>query len=912
MSNDVSKLDLLKNSGDAPEWLTEEGLKTLNGGYLLKNETPKEMYVRVAKAASAYYQDADKWYEKFFDCMWKNWLCPASPILSNLGTNRGLPISCNSVHVGDSINSIFVKNHELAILSKNGAGVGIYCGDIRGRGASINGNGSSEGVIPWIKCYDATTIAVSQGSTRRGASAVYLPVEHSDIDEFINIRKPTGDINRRCLNLNHGVCISDDWMNSMLGGDSSKREIWQNILSNRVTTGEPYMFFTDNANKQNPKCYIDNGLSVKTSNICCLSGDTLVLTKNGPERIDSLVGKNVEIFDGENWVENDTFELRGHDALTRIHLKDGTHIDSNDMHRWFVSSTSHEIRNKKHSMIYTKDLVVGQYLEYHMEETHGNHEESGAYIKGFMLGDGTSTKGRPLLRLHSTKYSCMEELIKSANELMPDIAKTNAITDIHFSHEYDYTNCNKAYGTQLLKNMCGLSVRRNDLIEWATNHKKKLPNEVYSWNKTSKIKLIAGILDSDGTIGKHYSIQVSSIHKCFLESLQLLLKTLGISSGIECNVERASRLTISSYDGYHLLKIMDCKRLKYDGLKPNRKSTGWRKIVKIEKLEGIHPVYCPTLPTTGKFALSCGVMTGNTEIFLHTDKDHSFVCCLSSLNLVRWHEWKDTDLPNVAVRFLDAVIEEYIRKTENMSGMECSRASAIKGRAVGVGVLGWHTLLQESMISFDSFDAMVLNGQIFKSIREKTDVETEVMAKELGEPEWCVGHGRRNTHTIAIAPTVSNSTISGGYSAGIEPISSNIFSQKSAKGTFIRKNKTLEKILEKYKKNNHEVWKSINEYNGSVQHLDFLSSEEKSVFLTAREINQHAIIKQASQRQKWVDQGQSINLFFSSNSDPKYIHEVHVAAWKGGLKSLYYFRSEGVIRGDLASRSSEECAACEA
>lgn len=561
-------LSELHKTGEAPLWMTAEGLITLMGGYLLPDETPKGMYSRVAKAAAGYFTDAEKWEKKFFTAMWNNWLCISSPIASNMGTNRGLPISCNSIHVDDSIDSIFHKNHELAMLSKKGAGVGIYLGDIRGRGVNISGNGKSEGVIPWAKVYDVTTVSVNQGSTRRGASAVYLPVDHGDIEEFINIRRPTGDVNRRCLNLNHGICITDDWMKAMLAGDKAKRSLWQEMLRNRVETGEPYMFFTDNVNSANPECYKDKGLSVKTSNIC-------------------------------------------------------------------------------------------------------------------------------------------------------------------------------------------------------------------------------------------------------------------------------------------------------------------------------------------------------TEIFLHTDPEHSFVCCLSSLNLVKWEEWKDTDTVQVTVRFLDAVLQEYIDKSEGVYGLEASRASAIKGRAIGIGALGWHTLLQSRMIPFDSFEAMTLNAEIFKHMRAAAEEETQILATELGEPEWCMGHKRRNTHLLAIAPTVSNSIISGGHSAGIEPLAANIYSQKSAKGTFIRKNSIFETLLEAKEQNTADVWKSINERGGSVQHFDFLTEHEKEVFLTAREINQHAIVKQAAQRQRWIDQGQSINLFFASNSSAKYIHEVHLAAWEAGLKSLYYLRAEGVIRGDLASRSKEECSACE-
>jgi ribonucleoside-diphosphate reductase alpha chain len=565
-------LEMLKAANEAPTWLTDEGYRTLCGGYLLPGETPRQMYQRVATAAARFYDKLGTrafWETRFFDVMWKNWLCPASPVLSNMGTSRGLPISCNSIHIEDSVDNIFVKAHELAMLSKHGAGVGIYLGDVRGRGKSIHGNGQSEGVIPWAKVYDSTIVSIAQGATRRGAGAIYLPVEHPDAPEFINMRRPTGDVNRRCLNINHGLTVSDEWMSSMLAGDKEKREVWQDILKTRVETGEPYLFFTDNVNRANPACYEGNGLKVSTSNIC-------------------------------------------------------------------------------------------------------------------------------------------------------------------------------------------------------------------------------------------------------------------------------------------------------------------------------------------------------SEITLHTDPKHSFVCCLSSLNLARWDEWKDSDLAEIAVYFLDAVLSEYIERGQDVVGLENSIRSAIKGRAIGIGVLGWHTLLQSRRLAFDGLQAMMLNAQVFKTIRTGAEKATMELSWHLGEPEWCQGYKRRNTHLLAVAPTVSNSLIAGGQSAGVEPLAANVYAQKSAKGTFIRRNPALEKVLTEAGMNDEATWRTIVENDGSVQHLTALPEETRAVFATAREINQHAIVRQAIQRQQWVDQAQSINLFFAGNSDPKYIHEVHVAAWQGGLKTLYYLRSSGVIKGDLASRSSTECAACEA
>lgn len=570
----MNNLKDLISQGEAPEWLTEEGLKTLQGGYLLPDETPVKMYHRVSKAA-AKALNMPELEEEFFQIIYNNWLCLATPVAANLGTDRGLPISCNSLHVGDSVDSIFGKVHELSMLSKYGAGVGIYLGDVRGRGAPIKGNGFSEGIIPWAKVYDSTTVAVSQGSTRRGASALYLDIEHPDIEEFINIRRPTGDVNRRCMNIHHAVSIGDDFMKRVEAGEPKARHLWTEIIKTRFETGEPYLFFRDNVNNQRPESYIKNNLIIKTSNIC-------------------------------------------------------------------------------------------------------------------------------------------------------------------------------------------------------------------------------------------------------------------------------------------------------------------------------------------------------NEIALYTDPEHTFVCCLSSLNAVRFKEWKNWKSKSgktaveLTVYFLDAVLTEYIEKAKVIPGFESAVRFAEKSRAVGIGVLGYHTLLQEEMLAFDSFGAMMLNNDIFKTIREQADKATLELGALLGEPLWCKGTGRRNTHTMAQAPTVSNSIISGLVSAGIEPIAANVFSLKSAKGTFLRKNKTLEKLLESKGKNTPEVWKSISQNDGSVHHLNFLTNEEKEVFMTAREISQFAIVKQASQRQKYIDQSQSVNLFFGKNSDPKYIHQVHMEAWKSGMKGLYYCRAESVLKGDMVNRQKDECKACEA
>jgi len=565
------KLEELKKIGEAPEWLTEEGFLTLSKGYMLKGETPKGLWRRAAKA-SAKNLNKPELEDKFFDIIWKNWLCLASPIASNMGTERGLTISCFGIHVDDSILGIMDSLKEVALLSKNGGGIGTYWGDVRSRGSSIKNNGKSDGIIPFLKILDSVTIGVNQGGTRRGASSAYLPIEHGDFDEFIEIRRPSGDLNRQCLNIHHAVSIGDDFMQKVIDGDKKSREKWKKLLKSRFETGEPYLFFRDSAERDKPESYKKNNLDVKASQLC-------------------------------------------------------------------------------------------------------------------------------------------------------------------------------------------------------------------------------------------------------------------------------------------------------------------------------------------------------TEILLHCDEDNTFVCCLSSMNLAKWDEWKDTDAVKIAIWFLDGVMEEFIQKTENKPGFERARNFAINSRAIGLGVLGFHTLLQQKNLAFDDLPTYLLNLEIFKLMRKQADEATTELALEYGEPKWCEGLKRRNTHCLAIAPTVSNSIISGNVSAGIEPFAANAFAQKTAKGTFFQKNKTLKMLLESLGQDTEEVWKSIINNDGSVHHLDFLSEEQKNVFLTAREINQFVLVKLAAARQKFIDQGQSLNLFFPSNVDPKYFSDVHIEAWKQDLKTLYYTRTGSVLRGDSSTRQYKreisECSYCE-
>ena len=573
-----------KKGVDYPNWGdTEVYKKTISGGYLLIGESPKDAYWRVAKTVARRLYKPEL-AEKFFQYIWDGWLCLASPVLSNTGTDRGLPISCFGIDVADSIQDIGQKNLEMMLLAKHGGGVGIGINMIRPAGAKITGNGTSDGVVPFCKIYDSTILATNQGSVRRGAASVNINIDHADFEEWLEIREPKGDVNRQSLNLHQCAVVGDKFMRRLEAGDEEARIKWSKLLQKRKATGEPYILFKGNTNKNNPEAYKKNSLKVHMTNIC-------------------------------------------------------------------------------------------------------------------------------------------------------------------------------------------------------------------------------------------------------------------------------------------------------------------------------------------------------SEIVLHTDESHSFVCCLSSVNLDKYDEWKNTNLIYDAIWFLDGVLEEFIQRAKNMKGFENSVRSAEKGRALGLGVLGWHSLLQKNGIALESLLAQFKTREIFSKIKIETERASRQLAEIYGEPLWCAGTGFRNTHLRAIAPTVSNSKLSGNVSPGIEPWAANVFTEQSAKGTFIRKNKELKKVLRKIGIDNKETWDKILEDGGSVQgikqldgwyydHAGRLNEEEgesvKNVFKTFKEINQLELVRQAGIRQDYIDQSVSLNLAFPSEAPPRWLNQVHIEAWKRGIKTLYYTRTESVLRGDIAAAAMDpDCLSCD-
>lgn len=541
-----------------PAWMSKEAVDTLSRGYLWQAETPKGMWERVASQA-AKLLDYREIEDDLFEALWNGYIGLATPVASNFGTNRGLPISCYSAHLGDSVQSIYSHLKEVAALSKNGGGVGVYFGDIRPSGSPISGGGKSTGTVPWMRQYDLAASVVSQGGVRRGSFAMYIPISHPDLPELLRTKDHSQGDPRYFIDSNIAITITDDWIEEMMAGDRSKQEIFGEVLKTRMVSGSPYIVYIDNANAQNPDCYKERGLEVSTSNLC-------------------------------------------------------------------------------------------------------------------------------------------------------------------------------------------------------------------------------------------------------------------------------------------------------------------------------------------------------SEIFLHTDEDHTFVCVLSSLNLAKFEEWKDwcgrntgKSVPELAVYLLDAVVDEFCNKAKRMPSMGRSVRFAEKSRALGLGTMGLHALYQSKGLAFESETARQLNLDVHRYVKEMAVKASRQMAKDYGEPEWCKGSGMRHSHLLAIAPTRSNSVICGAVSQGIEPIDANYYVAKQAKGTFVRKNPYLERYLDSIGKNTEEVWESILEFRGSVQHLNFIPEKYKKIFKTAREIDQFEIIRQAGDRQKFICQGQSVNLFVDPECSAEYLFKLHLSAWRGSLKSLYYLKSSSLL-----------------
>ena len=542
-------------------WLNDDSRLFLQRGYLLEGTTALERIRYIAEHAERKL-GIEGFADKFYHYMARGYFSLSSPIWSNFGLDRGLPISCFGSYIGDSIHEIMTTTAEVGMMSKIGGGTSAYFGDIRPRGSVIKNNGKSDGSFNFSKLFDTIIDVISQGTSRKGQFAGYIDIEHGDIEEWLDIHTEGNPIQL----MYYGVCVGHDWLESMKAGDPFKRQLWAKLLQRKTETGIPYLFFKDNANAGRPDVYKDKNMTIHASNLC-------------------------------------------------------------------------------------------------------------------------------------------------------------------------------------------------------------------------------------------------------------------------------------------------------------------------------------------------------TEIMLPSNSEESFVCCLSSMNLLYFDEWKDTDAPEVLTYFLDVVMSEFIEKSKDIPYLHRANRFATRHRALGLGVLGWHSYLQANNIAFDSFEAMQKNNFIFKRLQQKTLKASQELAARFGEPEILKGYGRRNTTLMSIAPTKSSSFILGSVSPSVEPFKSNYYVKDLAKIKTTYKNPFLVKLLQEKGLDQEEIWESILHNDGSVQHLEQLSEHEKEVFKTFSEISQLSVIQQAAQRQQYIDQGQSINVMIHPATPAKDLNQLYLTAEELGLKSIYYQFSMSAAQ--VFNRNLLSCSSCE-
>jgi len=918
-------------------WLNKDSRKFLERGYLFEGETAEERIIDIAKSAEKYL-GIDGFAEKFEEYMSRGFYSLSSPIWSNFGRERGLPISCFGSYIPDTMGGILGKLSEVGIMTKMGGGTSAYFGELRGRGESISSGGESTGSVHFMELYDKLMNVVSQGNVRRGSFAAYLPIDHLDIEEFLKIKGDGHEIQEMSI----GVCVSNDWMRKMLDGDKEARKIWGLVIKKRFETGYPYIFFTDNVNDNAPQVYKDKGLKINHSNLC-VTGDQRVVSSLGLLTARELyeIGENIQLFDNNNIVNSSPMRLIEKNAdVFKITLENGMSHTITSYHKIAVKdgiSQKHdsfqEVLTKN---VACEDLKIGDSVAIQTNKGlfGNNNMPKEAFLLGLYQADGTQNKDFIMIDLWENDFDLLEE-VQSYHDYVCD--KYNTQKSSHNNREYNnpqFFDCVVQEGSDSKKRLCGKALKK------ALNFEKGyVPDWIWSSDEETQWQYIRGLYYADGTVfksksnGEPIQIALASIDRDFLSEIQIILANLGMQSSIRILRKSGQSLLPDGRGGHKFYKTADCYRLiignKNDALIFNENTKfldrknitiedreyrdNTKKFYKIQSIEyvGKEDVYCVTVDSEKHHWVCNGFVTHNcSEIFLSNDEEESFVCDLSSLNLEKWDEIIETDAIEILTYFLDAVMTEFIDKTDGITFMEAPRRFAIRQRALGIGVLGWHSLLQSRMIPFESMDAKFLNLEIWKAIREKTDKATQELAKLFGEPELLVGYGRRNTTTLAVAPTTSSSFILGQVSPSIEPLNSNYYVKNLAKGKFTYKNPYLISLLKEKDMDTLEIWKDILIRGGSVQHLLFLSQEEKDVFKTFGEISQKEIIIQAAQRQKFIDQGQSLNMLISPNTKPKDVNELIIFAWEQGIKSLYYQRSSNPSQ-ELA-RSILTCSSCEA
>jgi ribonucleotide reductase alpha subunit len=963
-------------------FLTDFSKQTLKDRYLLPGESYQDLFARVACT----YADDKAHAERLYQYMSLLWFMPATPVLANGGTTRGLPISCFLNEVEDNLEGIVGTWNENVWLASSGGGIGTYWGNVRAVGESIGARGESSGIMPFLKVMDSQTLAVSQGSLRRGSAAVYLDVSHPEIEEFIEMRRPTGgDTNRKSLNLHHAVVIPDVFMHAVEKGETwnlvspkngailktlDARALWVRLLTARIETGEPYFLFVDTVNKHIPEHHKVNNLEVKTSNLC-LTGDTRIVTTSGIKTLQELFDSQEEFS-----VVSDLRTLEGAKTVVgastlprAVRYPDygvGTYPSSKvvkiqsdapiysittAMGRTLSGTADHQVMTpqgwRKIIDLQAEDEICVQSGEGIWTENRALPAESqNVVVKrmhdsflppsewsaelgellGWLIGDGYIATGA---NHPSFVFGDKEEhLLPYFQEILEKWFPGR--TCVSRSANCPHLIVTSKPAGDFFQSL-GVKVVRSD--------KKTVPAALFSAPRDAVRGFLRGIFSSDGMVVRCRDagqVGLGSTAREMLEGVQILLGNFGINSTIyfrkghsktllpssnrevmkEYKTKPAWELRIGKANRNRFMEeIGFIHSYKQDNLidfaSQQTKRGAYRdrftdRVVSVD-VDGFADVFDIHVAESHSFIANGIVVHNCNEITLFTGRDHhgemrTAVCCLSSLNLDTYMSWKDTPkFIEDVMRFLDNVLQDFIDRAP--PSMAAAIYSATQERSVGLGVMGFHSFLQSQGVPFESPSAIAWNKKIFKHIQDRVEAADRVLADERGPCPDAeeAGFHKRFSNKTSIAPTASISIICGGVSPCIEPWPANVFTQKTLSGSFPVRNTYLSAVLNKYGKNTKDTWDSIVANKGSVQHLEFLTDWEKATFKTAIELDQNFIIRLAADRQPFIDQGQSVNLFFPADTTKKELHEAHMRAWKSGLKGLYYCRSLSVQRAEVVS-----------
>lgn len=913
------------------QFKSDLSLSVFKSKYLLSGEkSPDDALDRIRNTLKQYNPEiADKAYE-YID---QKWFLPAGGIWRAMGnpSKKVSFVNCTTMkQPEDNLESIFETLYYWSKVAAYGQGNGIDLSLLRPRGATLHNTAkTSTGPISYMEVYDSVMQVISQQG-RRGATLISLSAYHPDFREFCIAKDEEGKITTANISLQvpdlfmEAVEKDLPWLLHWQGEyetiekEERAKELFDFLSEHAWKTGDPGVQFIDTMRRESNSDLL--GIPIVSSNGCCWSADTLITTKGGLFPIIDLVGKEVEIFDGQKWVLNNSFEEKGIDDIYRVTLSNGLYFDASTNHRFFMEDTE--------TIKTTTQLAIGDRLQYNDSLiTYGNHYEKGAYIKGFLCGDGTTAKKtQPVLWLYEPKYSCKERIEESLNEIPVNSTMTNTITDIGWK-QYS-SNINERLS------LSGLSAReRKSLYLWASKYKKRLPLEIFSWNLQSKYDFIAGLFDSDGTAldsrDRGVSYQLVSIHKEFLVDVLRLLSSIGIygklttgnKGGIRkirdqawyCN--ETWRISIPQTYAIKLSKKVKFSRLTSfeDRYTVYNLKYRYNTVTSIEKLDRKEPVYCCNVPSTSKFYVNGGLIAGNSEQIL----DEHNVCMLSSINLSKFSEygWSGyQDLVSFGIQFLDTCRK--IEYEENRSPSPIQRQKLVDIPRIGLGVTGLADYFIRNKIEYGSLQSIEHAHNLFLSLSSQSYIESYNIAKkegsfplydkdkylnspivdrmlDAGVIDKSILNYQAHVCKTTVAPNGTLSIIAECGGSGIEPIFAKYMVRRERATT-----------------GDYKEWFI---YNDLVR--DYLEESELEVtkenadklddpwWVTAHTVDNMKKIELMSEVQNWIDSAISVTYNLPEEATVEDVKNIYFYAWKKHLKAVSIFR-EGSKQGILITEAN--------